>query len=41
MAEKKDEILDYFTQQYRLMLAENLDDYIARFDQHMKIRQDS
>ena len=31
----KDETIDYFVREYRLMLVENLDDYIAKFDEYM------
>lgn len=36
MAEKKEEVLQYFTEQYQLMLSDNLDDYISKFDTYMK-----
>ncbi len=36
MAEKKDEVIRYFTEQYRLMLSENFDDYASTFDSYMK-----
>jgi PPE-repeat protein len=37
MAAAKQETLDYFVDQYRLMLEENLDDYIANFASYMKV----
>ncbi len=36
LAAAKQETLDYFVAQYRLMLEENLDDYIANFASYMK-----
>ena len=36
MAASKEETLAYFVDQYRLMLSENLDDYIARFDRDIR-----
>ena len=36
MAEAKEETLAYFCEQFKLMLAENLDDYIRNFDRYMK-----
>ena len=35
MAEARDAMLKYFCDQYRMMLEDNLDDHIARFDQYM------
>lgn len=35
MAEARDETIDYFVEQYRLMLEENMDDYIANFNRYM------
>ncbi len=35
MAQAREETLAYFVEQYRLMLEENLDDYIANFDRYM------
>jgi hypothetical protein len=37
LAASKQETLDYFVDQYRRMLAENLDDYIANFASYMKL----
>lgn len=36
MAAARAETIDYFVQQYRAMLIDNLDDYIAGFDQYKK-----
>lgn len=36
MNETRQEIIDYFVEQYKLMLAENLDDYIQNFESYMK-----
>ncbi|RZI77981.1 MAG: DUF3144 domain-containing protein [Variovorax sp.] len=36
MAAAREETLAYFTQQYRLMLEDNLDDYIRHFDKYMQ-----
>ncbi|MFZ9046398.1 MAG: DUF3144 domain-containing protein [Cyclobacteriaceae bacterium] len=33
---KKDETVEYFVEEYRKMLLENLDDYIEKFDSYMK-----
>ena len=35
MKKAKGETLDYFLEQYRLMLEENLDDYIQNFSKYM------
>ena len=35
MEEAKKETMAYFCEQYRLMLEENLDDYIKNFDRYM------
>ena len=35
MAKGREETLDYFCEQYRVMLAENLDDYIENFEKYM------
>ncbi|NOR55985.1 MAG: DUF3144 domain-containing protein [Sulfurovum sp.] len=34
-ANEKEKILEYFTDQYKLMLNDNLDDYIRNFDKYM------
>lgn len=36
MAEAKQETLEYFVAEYRKMLEENLDDYIANFESYMR-----
>ena len=36
MEASRGKTLDYFVEQYRLMLEENLDDYIANFSSYMK-----
>lgn len=36
MAKARQETIEYFVQQYRLMLEENLDDYIKNFEPNMK-----
>jgi hypothetical protein len=33
-AEARDATIDYFVEQYRIMLAENLDDYISNFERY-------
>ncbi|RYZ12049.1 MAG: DUF3144 domain-containing protein [Comamonadaceae bacterium] len=38
MAARREDILAYFTEQYRRMLEDNLDDYIANFERHMAPR---
>jgi hypothetical protein len=38
MAKSRDEMLEYFVEQYRLALAENLDDYIEHFDTYMTLK---
>ena len=37
MAEAKQETMDYFVNEYRKMLDENLQDYIDNFDEYMQI----
>jgi len=37
MAEAREEMLGYFIEQYRAMLEENLDDYIANFEKYMNV----
>lgn len=34
MAAARDETVEYFVKQYRLMLEDNLDDHIGRFDEY-------
>ncbi len=41
MAKAKEETLEYFCQQYRLMLEENFDDYIENFDKYMVVAGDT
>ncbi|MET0210269.1 MAG: DUF3144 domain-containing protein [Variovorax sp.] len=36
LAASRQKTLDYFCDQYRLMLEENLDDYIANFSRYMR-----
>jgi hypothetical protein len=36
MAEAKEETLDYFVEQYKKMLQENLEEYINNFDSYMQ-----
>jgi len=36
MREQKKETIEYFVEEYRKMLIENLDDYIENFDSYMK-----
>lgn len=36
MREAKQETMNYFVEQYKKMLEENLDDYIENFDRYMK-----
>jgi hypothetical protein len=36
MAEERDKAIEYFTSEYRKMLSENLDDYVANFEKYMK-----
>ena len=38
MAEARAATLSYFMEEYRKMLEENLDEYIEKFEQHMKAR---
>ena len=35
MHEAREETIEYYLKQYRLMLEENLDDYIGNFDKYM------
>lgn len=35
LLEGKEEIIEYFVEQYRKMLGENLDDYARNFDKYM------
>jgi hypothetical protein len=36
MAAAKEEMVEYFTKQYRAMLEENMDDYIGKFGDYMQ-----
>ncbi|MEH6473627.1 MAG: DUF3144 domain-containing protein [Halopseudomonas sp.] len=36
MTDAKDKMMDYFINEYKMMLSENLDDYIENFDDYMK-----
>jgi len=36
MRTAKDETIEFFVEQYRAMLSENLDDYIDKFDAYMR-----
>ena len=40
MATAKEETLNYFCEQYRKMLEENLDDYIKNFSRYMQMSTD-
>ena len=37
MTAAREETIGYFVEQYRLMLEENLDDYVSNFDSYMKV----
>ena len=39
MAQARQETITYFLEQYRLMLEENLDDYIEHFDKYMAAKR--
>jgi hypothetical protein len=41
MAARRDENIEYFMQQYRMMLEENMDDYIENFDKYMAAGKDA
>lgn len=36
MAAAREETIEYFTEQFRAMLVENLDDYIGNFEKYMR-----
>jgi hypothetical protein len=40
MKKEKEDILNYFTEQYRLMLAENLDNYAENYDLYMGVSKE-
>ena len=39
MAAAREQTLKYYCEQYRLMLEENLDDYIDNFEQYMRVEK--
>lgn len=41
MKHGREDIIEYFSAQYRTMLEENLDNYIANFDKFMAISKDT
>jgi hypothetical protein len=41
MAEARAEMIEYFVEQFRLMLEDNLDDYIRNYDRYMNAAQDA
>ncbi|MFA6901852.1 MAG: DUF3144 domain-containing protein [Gallionellaceae bacterium] len=41
MSDERDEIIEYFSSQYRSMLEENVDNYIANFDKFMGISKEN
>jgi hypothetical protein len=41
MAESKEETIDYFVEEYRRMLEENMDDYITNFEKYMQINEEN
>lgn len=36
MAQSREQLIEYFLKQYRLMLEENMDDYIESFEKYMR-----
>jgi hypothetical protein len=40
MDEKREEVIRYFVEQYRIMLEENLDDYIENFEAYMRLPEE-
>lgn len=40
MSESRDDMIKYFTEQYRLMLEENINDYIKNYDNYMQANND-
>ena len=40
MSSGREETIEYFSREYRKMLEENLDDYIANFDRYMRVKDD-
>jgi len=41
LAAEKEAIIEFFTEQYKLMLAENLDSYVANFDEYLGYSKES
>ncbi len=41
MSDERDEIIKYFSSQYRSMLEENVDNYIANFDKFMGMNKEN
>jgi hypothetical protein len=41
MSDERDAIIEYFSNQYRSMLEENVDNYIANFDQFMGMSKEN
>lgn len=41
MAENRDETIEYFAEQYKIMLKENLDDYIENFESYRQRSESS
>lgn len=41
MSESRDDMIQYFTEQYRLMLEENINDYIQNYDKYMQANNDT
>ena len=39
MAAAKEEAINYFVKEYRMMLEENMDDYIANFNRYMQVNE--
>lgn len=39
MAEARQETVDYFVEQYKKMLEDNLDDYIQNFEKYIRVKQ--
>ncbi len=40
MSEARKEAIEYFVNEYRKMLEENMDDYISNFESYMRINED-
>ena len=41
LRKEKDEIIDFYTKQYRQMLSDNIDDYAQNFDKYININKPS